>query len=101
MPNYLEKVYETTLPVVVLRDTVAFPAISSTFEVSDNASMSAADAATEGSSRVFLVAESTPTTGEPKISGLFKVAASWISSQSAPRRGSSAYLPKVRPARRR
>lgn len=73
MPNYYEKVYETTLPVVVLRDIVAFPSIASTFEVSDNASITAAEAATEGSSQVFLVAESTPTTGEPQVAGLYKV----------------------------
>jgi ATP-dependent Lon protease len=73
MPNYFEKVYETTLPVVVLRDTVAYPAIASTFEVADKASVSAAEVATAGSSRVFLVAESTPTVEEPKISGLYKV----------------------------
>ncbi len=73
MSNYLEKVYETTLPVVVLKDTVAFPSISSTFEISDRLSSAAADAASETNSRVFLVAENTPSEGEPKISGLYNI----------------------------
>jgi ATP-dependent Lon protease len=73
MSNYFEKVYETTLPVVVLRDTVAFPSISTTFEVSDKLSSAAVDAASETNSRVFLVTEATPTEGEPKISGLYNI----------------------------
>lgn len=73
MSNYLEKVYETSLPVVVLRDGVAFPSISTTFEVSDRSSIAAAEAAAAANSRVFLVAQSAPTDKEPEISGLYKI----------------------------
>lgn len=73
MPNYLEKIYETTLPVVVLRENAAFPLITSTFEVSDRLSSAAAESATEGGARVFFVSESIPSVGEPSISGLYNI----------------------------
>ncbi len=73
MSSYLEKVYEASLPVVVLRDTVAFPAISSTLAVTDNASAAAAESASASNSRVFLVAEKNPSEGEPKPSGLYNI----------------------------
>ena len=73
MPNYLEKIYETTLPVAVLREGAAFPLISSTFELSDRLSQSAAEAAETGGGRVFLVSEALPSEGEPAVSGLYNI----------------------------
>ena len=73
MSNFYEKVSEITLPVVVLRDNVAFPLITSSFEVTDRASAAAADAALENSSRAFFVIEKDTSDGEPKASDLAAV----------------------------
>lgn len=73
MSSYIEKITEISLPVVVLRDGVAFPLISSTFEVLDRTSAAAADSALEASSRVFFVSETTPSEGEPKTDNLSSV----------------------------
>lgn len=56
MSSYLEKVSEATLPVTVLRDNVAFPSISITFEVSDRTGIAAVEAAQAANSKIFLVA---------------------------------------------
>ena len=45
MPNYIEKVEQLTLPVIILRGSVAFPSIALSFEVTDSASDAAAQAA--------------------------------------------------------
>ena len=73
MSNYYEKIYESTLPVVVLRDTVAFPAISATFEISDERSIEAVNIASESNSRVFLVCECEPSDKTPVIEGLYNI----------------------------
>lgn len=73
MSNYYEKIYESTLPVVVLKDTVAFPAISATFEISDEASIEAVTNASENNTRVFLVCECEPSEKAPVIEGLYNV----------------------------
>lgn len=73
MSNYYEKIYESTLPVVVLRDNVAFPAISATFEIADESSIDAINIANESNSRVFLVCECEPSDKAPAIEGLYNV----------------------------
>ncbi len=65
MSSYLEKASEATLPVVVLRDAVAFPSISTSVELSDLGSMAAIDVALEGDRKVFLVTLRKPCEGEP------------------------------------
>lgn len=67
MSSYLEKVSEATLPVVVLRDTVAFPSISTSVEISDRSSMAAVDAAAGTGRKIFLVALRRPCDGEPQV----------------------------------
>ena len=57
MPNYIEKVEQLTLPVVILRGSVAFPSIALSFEVTDSASAAAAQAASDTNAFVLLVAE--------------------------------------------
>ena len=57
MPNYIEKVEQLTLPVVILRGSVAFPSIALSFEVTDSASAAAAQAAADTNAFVLLVAE--------------------------------------------
>ena len=57
MPNYIEKVEQLTLPVIVLRGSVAFPSITLSFEITDSASSAAAQAASETNSFVLLAVE--------------------------------------------
>ena len=57
MPNYIEKVEQLTLPVIILRGSVAFPSITLSFEITDSASTAAAQAATDTNSFVLLAVE--------------------------------------------
>ena len=66
MSSYLEKISEATLPVVILRDTVAFPSISTSVERTDRVSMAAADAAVSSGHKIFLVTLKRPCEGEPQ-----------------------------------
>ena len=52
--NYIEKAENLTLPVVVLNGTVAFPSVNLNFEISEKASISAAQAALETNSFILL-----------------------------------------------
>ena len=54
MPSYIEKAEEITLPVIALRGTVAFPAMTVNFEVGNNDAAQAAKAAGSGNSFIFL-----------------------------------------------
>ena len=54
MPSYIEKAEEITLPVIALRGTVAFPAVTLNFEPSDDDASHAAKAAGAGNSFIFL-----------------------------------------------
>ncbi len=74
MSNYIEKVEQLTLPVIILRGSVAFPSITLSFEISDSASAKAAQAATETNSFVLLVAEkASPEGASFQIDHLHKV----------------------------
>ncbi len=54
MPSYIEKIEEITLPVVALRGTVAFPAMTVNFEPSDEDAIQAAQAAASANAYLFL-----------------------------------------------
>ncbi len=54
MPSYIEKAEEITLPVIPLRATVAFPALTLNFEPGDEEALNAAKAAGAGNSLIFL-----------------------------------------------
>ena len=54
MPSYIEKAEEITLPVIALRGTVAFPAVTVNFEPSDEEAAEAAKAAGSGNTFIFL-----------------------------------------------
>ena len=57
MSQYIEKAEKMTLPLIALRDTVAFPASLLNFELTDEVDVRAAKAASSTSGLVFLVAE--------------------------------------------
>ena len=54
MPKYIEKVESLTLPVIALKGSVAFPAVSLSFELSDEICIRAAEAAFETDSFVLV-----------------------------------------------
>lgn len=60
-------------PVIPLFGVVAFPKIPIQFEISDDASLAAADAAGKADSFVFLVSLAKPVNGTPKLSDFQKV----------------------------
>lgn len=55
MPTYIENAEQLTLPLIALRNSVAFPSITLNFEISDEPSVEAAEAANRGNSFVLLV----------------------------------------------
>ena len=54
MPKYIEKVEQLSLPVIALKGAVAFPAVTLSFEVTDDISVHAAEAAFETDSCVLI-----------------------------------------------
>ena len=63
MSEYIEKVEQSTLPVVVLRGLVAFPAITLNFEITDEENIIAIEKAEkENDGVVFLVSTTRPDT---------------------------------------
>ncbi len=73
MSNYLEKVSEAHLPVVVLRDAVPLPSVNTTFTISDKSGIAAARSANHPQSRIFIVAQHTYTEDEPSPDSLHNV----------------------------
>ena len=55
MAEYIEKAESLTLPVIALRGTVAFPSITLSFEIDDDASVAALNAANNANSFVLLL----------------------------------------------
>ncbi len=55
MPAYIEKVEKFTLPVIILKGTVAFPSVPLNFEITEPENRAAADAANKGNGLVFIV----------------------------------------------
>ncbi len=54
MAKYIEKAEQLTLPVIAIKGAVAFPSVTLSFEVSDEACIHAAEAAFETDSYVFV-----------------------------------------------
>ena len=73
MSNYLEKISEMHLPVVVLRDTVPLPSVNTTFTISDKSGIAAARSANHPQSRIFIVAQHNITEDEPTPDSLYTV----------------------------
>ena len=57
MAHYIEKLEKLTLPLVVLNGTVAFPAITVNFELSDKANIAAIESANSVNSFIFIVSK--------------------------------------------
>ncbi len=55
MPNYIEKAEVMTLPVIVLKGIVAFPAITINVEITDDESIKTVKKANESGSRILFV----------------------------------------------
>ena len=64
MANIFEKAEKLTLPLVPLYGLVAFPAIPLNFELTDEASIAAADAASATDAFLFLATVAAPVEGE-------------------------------------
>ena len=74
MSNYIEKAENLTLPVVVLHNTVAFPSVKLSLEITDAGSIAAVEAACETNSFVLLVTSRDTLPNEtPIIERLFTV----------------------------
>ena len=73
MPQYIEKAESLTLPLVLLRGSVVFPSVKISFEISDKASIAAAEAANDCNSFVFLVASREPEVSEISADSVFTV----------------------------
>ena len=74
MPKYIEKIEKYTLPVIAVRGTVAFPGVSLSFEIDDDACIKAAESAFENDQPVLICA--TRPTEDIKLSlaeNLFRV----------------------------
>ena len=54
MAKYIEKIEQSTLPVIAIRGAVAFPAVTLSFELSDEVCIKAAEAAFETDSLVLV-----------------------------------------------
>ncbi len=71
--NYIEKAENLTLPVVVLNGTVAFPSVNLNFEISEKASIAAAQAALESNSFILLIANEKSPLPYESFDDLYKV----------------------------
>ncbi len=73
MPKYIEKIEKYILPVIPLRNTVAFPALPFNIELERDSSISACNAAVDGDSYVFLVAQKKDDITDPLPDELYPV----------------------------
>ena len=73
MPKYIEKIEQLSLPVIALRGTVAFPGVTLSFELTDDACIRAAEAAFETDSMVLICTEKTLDEEALTPSALFRV----------------------------
>ena len=73
MSKYIETAEQTTLPIVAMQGIVAFPGIAISFEISDEASCRAAEAAFESDSNVLLLNTKDPAEESITIDSFFKV----------------------------
>lgn len=73
MPEYIEKAEKLTLPVIPLREAVAFPGIPISFDINDEVSNAAIDAANTGSRLCLIVCAKKTSDDEIKGAGLYNV----------------------------
>lgn len=73
MSKYIEKIETITAPVVALRGIVAFPGITISFELTDSASLKAAEAAFESDAYVLLLTTKEIDVTETDADSFFKV----------------------------
>ena len=73
MAKYIEKIEQVTLPVIALRGSVAFPAVTLSFELSDELSIHAAEAAFETDSLVLICALSDPAASQITPASLYRL----------------------------
>ena len=73
MAHYIEKLEKLTLPLVVLNGTVAFPAITVNFELSDKANIAAIEAANNVNSFIFIVSKKQISNEPIDYSKIFSV----------------------------
>ena len=73
MAHYIEKLEQLTLPLVVLNGTVAFPAITVNFELSDKANIAAIEAANSVNSYIFIVSRKNIGNDPVDFSKIFNI----------------------------
>ncbi len=73
MSEYIEKAEKLTLPVIPLREAVAFPGIPISFEANDEVCRTAIDAANSGDRLCLIVCAKTTSDNEIKASDLYRV----------------------------
>jgi len=73
MAHYIEKAEKLTLPLVVLNGTIAFPAITVNFELSDKANVAAIEAANSVNSFIFIVSRKHISNEHLDLSKVFNV----------------------------
>ena len=73
MSKYIETAEQATLPIIALGGIVAFPGIAISFEISDDASLHAAEAAFESDSSVLLLNTKDPSDENITPDSFFKV----------------------------
>ena len=73
MSRYIETAEKNTFPVIALQGIVAFPGIALSFEISDEASCRAAEAAFESDSNVLLLTLKDPSDEKITPDAFFKV----------------------------
>ena len=73
MAHYIEKLEQLTLPLVILNGTVAFPAITVNFELSDKANVAAIEAANSVNSYIFIVSRKQISNDPIDFSKIFTV----------------------------
>ena len=71
--NYIEKVEELSIPVIILNGSVVFPSGNVNFEISEKQSVKAAQMALESNSFVFLVANAKTPHPFENLSDLYRV----------------------------
>ncbi len=75
MAHYIEKLEKLTIPLVVLNGTVAFPAITVNFELSDKQNVAAIEAANNLNSFIFIVSRKEISNDPVDFSKIFTVGA--------------------------
>ena len=73
MAHYIENLEKSTLPLIVLNGTVAFPAITVNFELSDKANIAAIDAANSVNSYIFIVSKKQISNDPIEYSNVFNI----------------------------